>query len=87
LSNASRHAEAWAVDVLLSAGRNVVLRVADDGRGLGDDVHESGLRNMRERAERRGGTFVVESAPGAGTTLTWSVPLARTATDAKVLPG
>ena len=40
------------------------------GRG----VHESGLRNMRERAERRGGAFVVESARGEGTTLTWSVP-------------
>jgi signal transduction histidine kinase len=74
LSNASRHADAHAVEVLLTAGDHVVLRVADDGGGLAGHVHESGLRNMRERAERRGGTFQVESASGEGTTVTWSVP-------------
>ena len=74
LSNASRHADARSVEVLVNAGDQIVLRVADDGQGLDAKVHESGLRNMRERAERRGGTLVVESAPGEGTTLTWSVP-------------
>jgi signal transduction histidine kinase len=76
LSNASRHADARSVEVHLTAGEEIVLRVADDGRGLGGHVHESGLRNMRERAERRGGSLRVESAPGQGTTLTWSVPTA-----------
>ena len=76
LSNASRHAEAHHVEVVLAAGDGVVLAVADDGRGLPERVHESGLRNMRERAERRGGSLQVESAPGQGTTLTWSVPTA-----------
>ena len=75
LSNASRHAEARSVEVQLIAGDEIVLRVADDGRGLDRRVHESGLRNMRERAERRGGTFLVESARGEGTSLTWSVPV------------
>jgi signal transduction histidine kinase len=74
LSNASRHADARSVDVLLSAGSEVVLRVTDDGRGLDEGVPESGLRNMRERAEGRGGTFVVESVLGEGTSVTWSVP-------------
>jgi signal transduction histidine kinase len=74
LSNASRHADARSVDVLLSAGSEVVLSVSDDGRGLDESVAESGLRNMRERAERRGGTFVVESVLGEGTSVTWSVP-------------
>ena len=74
LSNASRHADARSVEVLLSAGSDVVLRVTDDGRGLDESVPESGLRNMRERAERRGGTFVVESARGEGTSVTWTVP-------------
>jgi len=67
--------DAHAVEVLLHAGEDVVLRVADDGRGLDGRVHESGLRNMRERAQRRGGTFTVDSAPGEGTTLVWSVPI------------
>ena len=74
LSNASRHADARSVGVLLSAGTEVVLRVTDDGRGLDESVPESGLRNMRERAEHRGGTFVVESVLGEGTSVTWSVP-------------
>jgi signal transduction histidine kinase len=74
LSNASRHADAHTVEVSLVAGRDVVLRVSDDGRGLDGSVPESGLRNMRERAERRGGTFDIASVAGAGTTVTWSVP-------------
>lgn len=74
LSNASRHADASTVDVLVSAGPEVVVRVADDGRGLEEGVRHSGLRNMRARAERRGGSLVIESERGRGTTLTWSVP-------------
>ncbi|MCW2776166.1 MAG: hypothetical protein JWN91_4492 [Nocardioides sp.] len=74
LSNASRHAEASAVTVLLSAGAQITLTVGDNGRGLPARVAESGLSNMRERAERLGGECVVSSAPGSGTTVCWSVP-------------
>lgn len=74
LSNASRHASATAGSVHLSAGDDIVLTVSDDGRGFDPDVAESGLANMRRRAEKRGGTLLVESAPGAGTTLRWAVP-------------
>jgi signal transduction histidine kinase len=75
LSNASRHSGARAVDIVLSAGEEVMLSVADDGRGLEGGAHESGLRNMRERARRRGGTLTLTSAPGEGTTVIWTVPL------------
>jgi signal transduction histidine kinase len=74
LSNASRHAEASAVTVLLSAGAQITLTVGDNGRGLPARVAESGLSNMRERAERLGGACVVSSKPGSGTTVRWSVP-------------
>ena len=74
LSNASRHAEASAVDVLVSAGDEIVVRVTDDGKGMDEDVLESGLGNMRQRAHKHGGTFVVTSESGAGTTITWAVP-------------
>jgi signal transduction histidine kinase len=74
LSNAGRHAEASSVDVLVSAGERVVLRVSDDGKGMEEEVLESGLSNMRQRAHKRGGTFEVQSAAGAGTTVTWAVP-------------
>jgi signal transduction histidine kinase len=75
LSNASRHAEASHVDVLVSArDGDVVAQVTDDGQGFPQEVAESGLRNMRERAVRRGGTFSISSAPGEGTRVTWRVP-------------
>jgi signal transduction histidine kinase len=74
LSNASRHAEASAVMVHLSAGEQVTLTVSDDGRGLPEKLAESGLSNMRDRAERLGGGCEVSSEPGSGTTVCWSVP-------------
>jgi signal transduction histidine kinase len=75
LSNASRHAEASTVDVALSAGKEVVLTIADDGKGLPKSLVESGLGNIRQRAERHGGQFRIESSPGTGTRLRWAVPV------------
>lgn len=74
LSNVAKHAGAAQTVVTLTAGRDVVLTVHDDGRGLDPEATQSGLRNMRERAEDLGGGFSVESASGAGTVVTWSVP-------------
>ncbi|KRC50297.1 MULTISPECIES: GAF domain-containing sensor histidine kinase [unclassified Nocardioides] len=74
LSNASRHAGASAVEVVLEAGDAVVLTVRDNGRGMSATVTESGLANIRVRAEQRGGTLVVQSPPAGGTALVWSVP-------------
>ncbi|MDN4161627.1 GAF domain-containing sensor histidine kinase [Nocardioides abyssi] len=78
LSNAGRHADADAVSVHLAVGREVVLTVTDDGRGLPPDARESGLRNLRQRAEELGGSCDITSAPGQGTTVRWAVPTRRT---------
>ncbi len=76
LSNASRHARATAVDVLVSVeGDHVVVKVTDDGQGFDEQVAESGLRNMRERAHKHGGSFTITSQVQAGTSLTWAVPV------------
>jgi signal transduction histidine kinase len=56
----------------------VVLTVADDGRGLPENVVESGLGNIRQRAERHGGEFHLVSSPGEGTRLRWAVPVRAT---------
>jgi signal transduction histidine kinase len=74
LSNVARHAQATSAQVLLQVGDEIVLTVSDDGRGIATGARESGLRNMRERAESFGGTF--QTLPGAqgGTVVVWRVP-------------
>ncbi|WP_109474284.1 GAF domain-containing protein [Ornithinimicrobium cavernae] len=74
LSNTSRHAVPSMVTVTLAVSDEIVLTVADNGRGMPEGVAESGLANIRHRAERHGGRFRVESSPGKGTILLWTVP-------------
>ncbi len=76
LSNAARHAKATAVSVSLSVGAGVVLEVADDGIGIDESAVESGLRNMRHRAEKRGGECTIGPGPAGGTRVRWSIPVA-----------
>jgi signal transduction histidine kinase len=78
--NAARHADARSVAVSLRAtGNRLVISVVDDGRGLADpgatDRAGFGLRTMRERAERLGGSCTVATGPGGGTTVTVAVTL------------
>lgn len=75
LTNVLRHAGADRVEVEL-ARRNggLVLRVADDGRGIGDPARRGGgLQGMRERALLVGGQIVVRALP-RGTEVSLHVP-------------
>jgi signal transduction histidine kinase len=63
------------VAVSVHAGDVLRLIVTDDGQGMPEEVQESGLRNIRERAEKLGGTCTVESFTRQGTTINWAVPL------------
>ena len=76
LSNVARHAEADAAVVEVAARPDeVLLRVADNGRGLPADRHESGLRNARRRAADNGGSLRLVPEEPHGTVLEWTVPL------------
>jgi len=69
LTNAFRHADASVVRVALRrSGENVVLSVADDGRGLPSPLpaNATGLAGMRERAILIAGRLEIDSPPGAG---------------------
>jgi signal transduction histidine kinase len=49
--------------------------VRDNGRGIPDGTHRSGLRNMADRADRLGGQLRLSPAEGGGTELQWEVPV------------
>ena len=75
LSNAARHAAASRVDVTVEVGPELILRVRDDGTGMGQSTRRSGLANMAERAADLGGKLTVNAAEGGGTLLDWRVPI------------
>lgn len=85
LNNARKHAQAqhvW-IELALEDRRKAILRVRDDGVGF--DLPKAlaaaqargsvGLVQMRERAERAGGSFAIETAPGKGTTIQVELPV------------
>lgn len=75
LTNITRHAKAKHVDLTLSReGDLVVLRVADDGVGLGHRDERTGILSMRERAALIGGHLEVTPRPGGGTVVRLAVP-------------
>jgi two-component system, NarL family, sensor kinase len=81
LQNALRHAAAARIRIRLETSPDRVrLTVQDDGRGFameGAAASRFGLVGMRERAHLLGGSFQIESSPGAGTRVTVEVPLAE----------
>ena len=81
LQNVVKHAQATSVTLTLDRqADDVVLRVADDGRGFADDGDAGpgdsyGMASIRERAELIGARLAVASHPGKGTTLEVAVPV------------
>ncbi|MBO0788680.1 MAG: histidine kinase, partial [Actinobacteria bacterium] len=74
LANAARHAAASRVEVTVEAGDEVVLRVRDNGRGMGASTRGGGLASLSERADRLGGRLQVSQPAYGGTELEWRVP-------------
>jgi signal transduction histidine kinase len=73
LANVARHAQASCIRIALAAtDEGVVVVVADDGIGFDPSttMFESGIATMRSFAAFTGGDVAIESAPGAGTTVT-----------------
>jgi signal transduction histidine kinase len=82
VTNASKHAQASRIEVNLERTEKILnLRVIDNGCGFQtDDAFAGmgghfGLIGIRERAERIGGEFRLESRPGGGTEVEVTVPL------------
>lgn len=77
-ANVAHHANARTLRVQLRLGEGILLRVADDGIGFGPQQAEAaghfGLSGLRERAALAGGTLLVASRPGQGTTIELKIP-------------
>jgi signal transduction histidine kinase len=78
LSNAVRHSEAGRIEVRLRpAGEQAELTVEDNGQGFDRATtsgHGLGLRLMAERIREVGGSLVIDSEPGRGTSLRVLLP-------------
>lgn len=80
LTNIARHAQAYQVSILLEKrGEEVIGVVEDDGQGFNTSQISTGehlgLIGMRERAEILGGSLLIESESGKGTSLFVRIPL------------
>lgn len=80
LTNVARHSGAGVVDIALRRAEGIlILEVRDDGRGISADKQEKrthGLVGMRERAYMFGGQMNIDSAPGEGTSIQVTIPVA-----------
>jgi len=78
LNNIVKHAHARKAVVSMSCDDNeIYLDVSDDGNGFTSEDSfpgHLGLRSMRERALRLGGTLQVQSAPAQGTRIHVRIP-------------
>ncbi len=79
LHNTVKHARASNIEIKMRCdSESVTLEVFDDGVGFdgqSDFPGHLGLRSMRERASRLGGTLEVETAPGKGTRICAQIPI------------
>jgi len=81
LHNAARHSRCRAVEAALGVeGREILLRVRDNGLGLRDGdppkaTGGNGIPSMRRRAESLGGRIAWTASPGGGCTVEVRLPI------------
>lgn len=79
LGNASRHSQATLIKVQIDLGNDFIrVNVEDNGKGFAPEILQDspslGLKLIRERSEMLGGSFEIESAPGSGARISFTVP-------------
>ncbi|HEY0895626.1 MAG TPA: PAS domain-containing protein, partial [Sphingobacteriaceae bacterium] len=79
LTNIARHSGATQVTVEISRGKELILKITDNGKGILtekiNDPLSMGLLGMRERAHLVGGELTISSPSGSLTSVVFSVPL------------
>ncbi len=75
ITNTAKHAQASEIQIAAAlVDGELQLTIGDDGVGGADTGGGSGLIGLQDRVEAASGRLVVSSPPGAGTTLTVSIP-------------
>ena len=72
LNNVLKHAQAGSVQIDITAGEELVIRISDNGKGIDKDKIRqfgNGLKNIARRMESIGGSFNIENREGTVTTL------------------
>lgn len=82
LSNILKHANATDITVhLLYSQKKLEITIKDNGKGFNRDIigrgnhHGAGLNNIFSRAQLIGGAINIDTAPGCGTTIHFSMPV------------
>lgn len=82
IHNAVKYAHATQLDMIVDCEPDQVqLRIRDNGAGFDWEKYQQrtkhethGIGNMRERTHLLGGSFMLNTRPGSGTTVTVSIP-------------
>lgn len=81
LSNVREHAQATQVKVNIDIDENQIRAIVEDnGRGFeaeevfSDESRDSSLITIKERIDQIGGEFDLDTSPGEGTRITFSIP-------------
>jgi signal transduction histidine kinase len=75
LTNVARYAQASSVAIRVARENgSAVIEISDDGVGGADPQRGSGLRGLIDRIEALGGSLMVNSPVGEGTTLSATLP-------------
>ena len=76
VSNAVRHSGGSRLTVEVGVGDMFILDIIDNGCGIpADNLRNSGLGNMKYRAEQLGGACEITNPPEGGTRVHWVAPL------------
>ena len=85
VNNVLKHSKAHKLDIsLIKDEDGINITIEDDGCGFDADPverqqgHHFGLRGMRDRTERSGGKFRLDTAPGKGVSIEVQSPRKKT---------
>lgn len=87
LNNVVRHSGATEVTVkILTASDQLIITIHDNGRGMKPGESQpgqshDGLAGMRDRLAHLGGTFLITSQAGQGTTVEFRIPMPQPRSD------